>query len=199
MKLFNPKKMKPVLIVFCALLLNACAENNGNENSNGKSGDSLSSANVQDTAAGEYFPVLDFIKSEIRTVDSLPVGIKVYRTEGEKKDSGYLKPEEFHQLTDEFLTPDLETEQFKKMYTESSFYDRSTKTSTFHYETKKEDATILRIDVITSATDTYDKVTSMYFEKISSPDRFLKKLFWKPGQEFSLIEPNKVTRVVWQY
>jgi hypothetical protein len=191
--------MKPVIVVLCALVLYACSENNGKENSNGNSTDSLTSVNTQDTSSGEYFPVLDFIKSEIRTVDSLPVGIKVYRTEGEKKDSGYLKPEEFHQLTDEFLSPDLETDQFKKMYTESSFYDRSTKTSTFHYETKKEDATILRIDVITSATDTYDKVTSMYFEKISSPDRFLKKLFWKPGQEFSLIEPNKVTRVVWQY
>ena len=191
--------MKPVLLVLCALFIYACSDSNGDESSNGNSVDSLSAANAQDSAAGEYFPVLDFIRSEIRTVDSLPVGIKVYRTEGEKKDSGYLKPEEFHQLTDEFLTPELEMDQFKKVYTESSFYDRSTKTSTFHYETKKEDATIRRIDVITSATDTYDKVTSMYFEKIAGPDRFLKKLFWKPGQEFSLIEQNKVTRVVWQY
>jgi hypothetical protein len=199
MKPINPQKMKPVLVVLCFLILSACSENNGNENSNGNGADSLSVANAKDSASGEYFPVLDFIKSEIRAVDSLPVGIKVYRTEGEIKDSGYLKPEEFHQLTDEFLAPELEMDQFKKTYTESSFYDRSTKTSTFHYETKKEDATIRRIDVITSATDTYDKVTSMYFEKLAGPDRFLKKLFWKPGQEFSLIEKNKVTRVVWQY
>jgi hypothetical protein len=191
--------MKPVLVVLCTLILFACSENTRNENPNGDTTDSSSAANGSDTTGGEYFPVLDFIKSEIRSVDSLPVGIKVYRAEGKKKDSGYLKPEEFHQLTDEFLTPELEPDQFKNMYTESSFYDRSSKTSTFHYETKKEDATIRRIDVITSATDTYDKVTSLYFEKLAGPDRFLKKLFWKPGQEFSLIEQNKVTRVVWQY
>ncbi|MGZ5246751.1 MAG: hypothetical protein ACXWV5_06915, partial [Flavitalea sp.] len=77
--------------------------------------------------------------------------------------------------------------------------DKSNKTSTFHYETKKQDAIIRRIDIITSATDTYDKVTSLYFEKVNRQDQELKKLIWKPGQEFRLIEQNKVTRVVWQY
>lgn len=191
--------MKLSLVTFIALLAFACSDNNGNGSSTGNTDDSLALSMAEDSAAEKFFPVLDFMKSEIRSVDSLPVGIKVYITQGEKKDSGYLKPEEFHQLADEFLSPELEREQFKKSYTESSFYDRSTKTSTFHYESIKPDATIRRIDIITSATDTYDKVTSLYFEKKNSQDRFLKKLIWKPGQEFSLIEQNKVTRVVWQY
>lgn len=186
-------------MILCALFAFACSGNNGNDSPAGNTEDSVASQMAQDSAAEKFFPVLDFMKSEVRTVDSLPVGIKVYRTEGEKKDSGYLKPEEFHQLTDEFLTTELESSQFKKNYKESSFYDRSTKTSTFHYEPKNEDATIRRIDVITSSTDTYDKVTSVYIEKINGKEQDLKKLFWKPGQEFNLIEQNKVTRVVWQY
>lgn len=192
--------MKPTLAIFFLLFTFACSENkNGQNGSPEVSEDSLATAMAQDSAAEKFFPVLDFMRAEIRAVDSLPIGIKVYRTEGAKKDSGYLKSAEFHQLTDQFLTPELERERFKKSYKESSFYDRTNKKSTFYYETKSQDATIRRIDIITSATDTYDKVTNVYIEKVNGNQQDLKKLIWKPGQEFSIIEPNKVTRVVWQY
>ncbi|MGZ5253024.1 MAG: hypothetical protein ACXWV4_01515 [Flavitalea sp.] len=194
--------MKFSLVIFCALFAFACSENKKKEHPENSEVNQNASAiqGEKDTTASEsYFPVLDFMKSEISAVDSLPVGIKVYRTVGEKTDSGYLQNAEFHQLSEEFLTPELVTDQFKRTYTESSFYDKSNKTSTFHYETKKQDAIIRRIDIITSATDTYDKVTSLYFEKVNRQDQDLKKLIWKPGQEFRLIEQNKVTRVVWQY
>ena len=62
-----------------------------------------------------FFPVHDYLLSEIRHVDSLPVGIMRYTTTGTHTDSGYIKTEEFHQLAQEFLSPEFEETQFVKI------------------------------------------------------------------------------------
>lgn len=141
------------------------------------------------TAESPYFPVYDFIRNEVEYVDSLPVGIMKFTTVGKKKDSGFIQLEEFHTLAGEFLAPELYAETFKKLFKESSFFDKSNNNATFFYKSDDESSPVKRVDVITQKTEVYDEVKSVYIEKqVQSGDSFfVKKLYWKPKRNFQVI------------
>lgn len=159
--------------------------------------------------AKAYFPVLDFIKSEIRYVDSLPVGIMKYTVENGVTDSTYIKAEEFHQLAQEFVMPELNKETFEKEFSETSFFDNTTQYSSFLYSTSNKDLAVQRIDVLAKPEDVvYNKVKSIYmekhYEKVDSS--ITQKMYWKAAQSFQItteirtIKPEIISRqikVVW--
>jgi hypothetical protein len=162
------------------------------------------------TDTTEYFPVIDYIKSEIRYVDSLPVGIKKYTTINRKTDLTYIKPEEFHRLAGEFLPEELNKEAFQKQFTETSFLDRATQTSTFMYNTKNATLELQRVDVLSSPGEVYDKIKSIYMEKVkrNGDTTIVKKLYWQSGKSFQVniattvdaTNPKmKLVKVVWDY
>jgi len=167
--------------------------------------------NQQDTVAGkkkQFFPVLDFIKSEIKTVDSLPIGIKKYTTVGSRLDSVYIKPEEFDRLAAEFISTDLEPGKFELKYTETSFFDNSTRASSFVYTPVNNQDSIKRVNVLITAGSSYDKVSGVYMEKImlQNDTSIIRKLYWKPGKQFQVNSEIQVSdkspsttkvRVVW--
>ncbi len=88
-----------ILIGFCVLVLLGC-------NSAEKESKFVKSI---DTAQKEksYFPVVDFIRSEIRYVDSLPVAIIKYTTQNGITDSTIINVDQFHRLAEEFIPADL--------------------------------------------------------------------------------------------
>jgi hypothetical protein len=136
----------------------------------------------------EYFPVYDYISTEINNVDSLPVGLKYYRTTDKKTDSGYISHAEFDKLAALFVPAEIKQERFAADFKETSFYDRSSKTSTFMYQPLQTSNAVKRIDIITKATDSYDKVTSIYMESVQTfPDSaILNKMIWKTGNFMQL-------------
>lgn len=157
-----------------------------------------------------YFPVQDYIKSEIRQVDSLPVGIMKYTTgQDGAVDSGYIKHEEFHQLAQEFLSPILERESFEKQYSENSFFDNTTQYASFLYSAIDKSLPVQRIDVLAKPEDVvYNKVRSIYMEKRfeRADSSVIQKLYWKAGQNFQInteirtAKPEVISRqvkVVW--
>ena len=145
----------------------------------------------QDTVRSEeqFFPVESFLRNEIEYVDSLPVGIKKYRTIGNRTDSAYIDPAEFHRLATEFLPPQLKDSALKAHFKESSFFDRSTNYATFLYTAADVQSPLRRIDVVTAKGDVYDEVKSLYMEKNISAGKanFIKKLMWKPKRHFQII------------
>jgi hypothetical protein len=155
-----------------------------------------------------YFPVASFLKSEISYVDSLPVGIKKYTSSGAKLDSAYITPEEFHRLTSEFVTAELEEKKFAADFRETSFLDRATNSATFFYAAKNPANKLKRVDVVTIKGDIYDDVRSLYIEKneIKGDTSIVKKLMWKPQRNFQIISittingqkpKNELVKVVW--
>lgn len=155
--------------------------------------------------ASAYFPVYDFLAGEISYVDSLPVGIMKYVTVGKKKDSSFIKLEEFHELAGEFLGPDLADSAFRKKFVESSFFDKSTNNATFFYKAADTSTQIRRVDIITFKGEVYDEVKSVYIEKesASADTSVVKKLYWKPKRNFQIITvndkkpSNQLVKVVW--
>jgi len=118
--------------------------------------------------AKQFFPILDFLKGEVRYVDSFGAAIKHYITVDGKTDSGYVQINQFRNTMQEFLPAELSKENFEKYYSESSFYDETTQTSTFTYSTKNDDLEFHRIDVLVQGTESYDRVSSIYMEKFTS-------------------------------
>ena len=141
-----------------------------------------------DTTIKEYFPVYDFLSTEISSVDSLPVGLKYYQTINQKTDSGYITHADFDKLAMLFTPVDIKGEKFQTDFKETSFYDRSTKTSTFMYQPLHPSNPVKRIDILTKATDSYDKVTSIYMEaaKDFADSTVLNKMIWKTGRFMQL-------------
>jgi hypothetical protein len=50
-----------------------------------------------------FFPVADYLRSEIRYVDSTPLAIEIYHIQGSKTDSAFIQASAFNQLAKEFL------------------------------------------------------------------------------------------------
>ena len=156
-----------------------------------------------------YFPILDILKSEIRYVDSLPVGILKYSVVNGVSDSTYIKPEQFHELASEFLSPVLTKESFEKEFKETSFFDNTTQYSSFLYSAINETIPVRRVDVLAKPEDVvYNKIKSIYMEKSyeKGDSSVVKKMYWKTGKNFQInteIRTNKpdvytsMVKVVW--
>jgi hypothetical protein len=135
-------------------------------------------------AAKQFFPILDYLRGEVRIVDSSGTAIKRYTVVDGKADSGYIQTDQFKKIVKEFLPAELSKENFEKYYTESSFFDQSTQTSTFTYSTKNDDLEFHRIDVLVQGSASYDKVSSVYMEKFAGDNdsSVIKKVLWKGGE-----------------
>ncbi|MBS1599736.1 MAG: hypothetical protein JST75_16035 [Bacteroidetes bacterium] len=143
----------------------------------------------------EFFPIADYIQSEISYVDSLPLKMMKYVTVNGKRDSGFIKLEDFNILAQEFLPPELkDSAKFEKEFSESSFLDQTTQSLTFTYSTKSDTLQLRRVDVLANRTSGFDKVRSLYMEKnITRNDTtIVKKMYWRAKKSFeivSLIQP----------
>jgi hypothetical protein len=195
--------MKNLLSGFIFLLMIGCNSNTGTQPDPSQNTDTTQKVKA-------YFPVLDFIKSEIRYIDSLPVGIMRYNTRNGVTDSSYIKLEEFHQLANEFLSPVLVKEKFESEFTETSFFDNTTQYASFLYSTTNKKLPVQRVDVLAKPEDVvYNKVKSIYIEKLleKADTSIVQKLYWKAGQNFQIntemrtSKPEVIiitqTKVVW--
>jgi len=142
----------------------------------------------------QYFPVLDYMRGEVRMVDSFATAIRQYVTVNGRTDSGFITPDQFRNIMQEYLSADLSKENFERYYMESSFFDEGTQTSTFTYSTKNDELEVHRVDVLVQGTETYDKVSSIYLEKFSANDdsSVIKKVLLRNGA--SVVINSEVTK-----
>jgi hypothetical protein len=137
----------------------------------------------------DYFPVLDFLKGEIAYVDSFPLKIVQFRSAQGHKDSSIIQSAAFGELAKEFLSPALEKQAFEKDFTESSFLDQTSQSLTFTYSTKNDQIDVQRVDVLASPSLGFDKVKSIYIEKVirSKDSSVVEKMYWKSRSNFQII------------
>ena len=136
----------------------------------------------------DYFSVADYIKGEINTIDSLPVGILKKTIKASKKDSAFIERQEFRALARVFTDPALEKAALEAKYAEHSFMDQTTGYYTFTYEPTASDAPYQRIDVLVRPGETYSKVKSIYMAKSSSQNdtTINERFYWKANNSFSI-------------
>jgi hypothetical protein len=163
---------------------------------------------AKDSASTLFFPVGDYLETEILYVDSTPLAVKRYTIQKERTDSAYIQPAEFNTLAREFLLPEFKDGSFQKNYTETSFVDKSTHSATFTYSTTDKTLPLQRVDVITVPGVRANKVKSIYIQKIirTGDTAVVKKLYWRAGRNFQILTRTNVpgmpsvekqVRVVW--
>jgi hypothetical protein len=157
----------------------------------------------------DYFPVRDYLESEIATIDSTPYKLVEYNIQNGKTDSALITAPEFNRLAGSFLVPDLDSTRFESRFEENSFMDQSTNLLSFTYSTKDTSYGLRRVDVLATPDPTgADRVKSIYLETSAfrADSLMLTKMYWNAGKSFSIIyisQPphgeavTRQTRVVW--
>lgn len=185
-----------VFIAMAAFLLHACQSGRGKNET------------PKQTGKKNFFPVADYIRSEINYVDSLPLGIVKYSINNNRTDTSYIQAAAFDQLAKEFMCEELKPDVFENEFTETSFIDQTTQSTTLTYSTKNDKLQLYRVDVIATAGEGSNNVSSIYLEKAFKKDDTLiiKKLLWKTRKSFQIVtskqfsnkshEPEQL-KVVW--
>ncbi len=145
-----------------------------------------------DSTQKNFFPVADYLREEIRYVDSTPMALLKTTRWNDRTDSSFVRPDEFHRIAGEFLLPDLEKEPFEKKFSENSFMDRTTGYLNFTYSALNKDLPLQRVDVVaipaTTATGA-TQVKSIFLQtSASSGDTLIiKKMLWTAKKNLLII------------
>jgi hypothetical protein len=194
------------LVVFCltGLLFGACVNHN---QATTTTKDSLAEADST-TQKNNFFPVADFLETEILAVDSAPLALCKYVVSKNQKDSAFISVPAFNTLARQFLPPELRDSGLEKNFTESSFADRATRSINFTYSPLNKNTPLQRVDVMTMAGPRAQEVRSIYLEKnrVAGDSVIVQKLLWRAKHSFQIITLTRVkggppieeqVRVVW--
>jgi len=142
-----------------------------------------------DSAKDTFFPVANYLESEILHIDSTPLALMKYTSQGTRRDSGYIQVPEFNLLAKQFLVPELINGSFEKDFAESSFMDKTTESITFTYAPRNGDPSLKRLDVLAEPGTTSNKVKSIYLERsFTTGDTLVRqRLYWKAGRNFQIV------------
>lgn len=81
-----------------------------------------------------FFPVTEYIKGQLKQMDSLPITpLKIIDHNG-KQDSVWMKKENIREFAEPFLHPGIDSLNFKNLFAEKSFLDQTLNAFTFSYD-----------------------------------------------------------------
>lgn len=81
-----------------------------------------------------FFPVTEYIRGQLKEIDSLPVTpLKIINDNG-REDSIWMKKEDIRPFAEPFLHPEIDTSNFKDLFSEKSFLDQTIDAFTFSYD-----------------------------------------------------------------
>lgn len=81
-----------------------------------------------------FFPVTDYIRGQLKEIDSLPVTPLKILIDNGRQDSMWMKKEDIRPFAEPFLHPEIDTSNFKDLFTEKSFLDQTINAFTFSYD-----------------------------------------------------------------
>lgn len=159
---------------------------------------------VEDTT--HYFQTSEVINKDIRELDSVPYYIYKLTTTNGKTDSGAVKTAAFKEMAQQFLQPDITSDQMKNKYKESIFEDRTLGGITFNYTALNKELEVQSVDILLK--DDGETVKNIFIKKYYNygDSSAIEQLSWKPEQRFQIVrsvklkdgsENNYQTLVVW--
>lgn len=166
----------------------------------------------QDPEKKPSFPVMSYIKSQIKAVDTSLFSIrKITIYDSTHSDTAFLRREQFRDAAKEFLElPDLAEKKYSERFTETRFYDEELNRVIFSVKPIKPDEEEIKNQevLITPNIATGDKVRNIIINKvINNKDGYLEKQFlWQVDQSFQITtttqapgEPEKTitVKVLW--
>src|SRR6185312_43537 len=121
------QKLFAVVVPFFIIFFTACSGKKSN----------TASTNIP-VQTENIFPVTDFLKGQLRVIDSSGVTpLKIISVNG-KTDSVWLKREDIRRNATPFLTPVIDSANMYSLFSEKSFLDQTINAFTFSYDPKKK-------------------------------------------------------------
>jgi hypothetical protein len=136
---------------------------------------------IDSTPKNNFFPVADYLETEILDVDSTPVALVCYRTSNNRTDSAFISPPEFNTLALQFLPSEIRDGALERNFTESSFVDKTTGSMTFSYSPIDKNNALQRVDVQTAQGSRAQEVKNIYMEIRRKTGDSL--IVWDKGEE----------------
>ena len=145
----------------------------------------IQQASKDSTESQTFFPVTQFIKAQLKDIDSMPITPLKIITYNGKTDSSWLKKEDIRSFAQPFLHPEIDTTNFTSLFKQRSFLDQTINAITFSYDPIGELPDTLEL----KRWDVYidpqkNGITRIYIVKEKSNNGILQtmQLIWKSNK-----------------
>jgi hypothetical protein len=169
------------LLPACGLLIAFCSCGSGEQN--------------KPKADKAFFPVNAQILTDLKTLDSLPLAVFRYRTEGGHTDTTIVTKQELRDAAKLILDADITGVKISEGYTETVYMDQSINSVTMSYVPSDKNLPVRKVDVFLEPEN--DRMKQVYVESFgadSGDSTVLRKMLWSPGHYYqvtTLIGTNK--------
>ena len=133
-----------------------------------------------------YYPVNDYIRRQIKDVDTTPYYLYRRQVVGGKKDSSIVSRADFDSAIKAFLLPDLEGNLLRQNFSEVVFDDESTNSITLTYTPKNKTGIIQNVSVLLNKED--QSVKWIFINTLNSvgDSTVIQRFSWKGNESCSL-------------
>lgn len=160
---------------------------------------------TSDTA--RFYPVNDYLRQQIKKVDSAAQLIYRLTVENGKTDSVVISKPQFDSLASNFLQYDISDKNNHKYYHENVFMDETTGSYTFNYTSLNSNLPLQSVDILLDTADNHVKRIFITRGDNTGPLPVTEKMGWKNDNSFYI---NRITEngsntslqqntVVWLY
>lgn len=138
-----------------------------------------------------YFSVVDYLKAEVKKMDTLPLHFKKIITVADKSDTSSITKEEFHNYAKNFLNlPDIASVEKMDDYNETNDFDEILNNVLLIY-TPKEDEDEVRNETVMMLPDeqgnTHVKTIIVTTAKSNDKESIEKNMTWHTDKRFQIV------------
>src|SRR4051794_23659522 len=126
-----------------------------------------------------YYPINDYIRQQVKLVDSIPYYVYRVLVVNGKRDSTTISRPVFDSLVQQFIVPELEEGSLRKNFSESVYVDESTNSVTLTYTPKDSNANVQNAMVLLDTTAHNVKWTFINMLQNKGDSTILQKIGWK--------------------
>ena len=126
-----------------------------------------------------YYPINNYIRQQIKAVDTTPYYLYYLRIANNRKDSATISRPVFDSLIRRFILPELETGALKKNFTESVYEDESTSSFTLTYMPKINTSVVQSAMVLLDTATQHVKWIFINTLQNTGDSTVIQKIGWK--------------------
>jgi hypothetical protein len=172
-------KIKVLTIGFFAFIGSLLSCNNN------AAGDSVPETSVQNTDTSKFYPVKDFLQSQIQDLSSIPYFIyELHKEDNKAQDSSLVTATELAAYTGKFTAYDINDPALKPQFKESVFFDASLGTLTLSYSTKATNVPLKDVEVLMDENSKEVKMIFMSFQTSYTDSVVFERLGWEKNKSF---------------
>ncbi|MFN5478379.1 MAG: hypothetical protein ACK48G_00240 [Chitinophagaceae bacterium] len=146
----------------------------------------LAFAGCKESEQEPYFPLSNYLEAELQSIDSLPVAIIHYRTEGNESDTSIFEKVTFRKMVNGLLLDSVDSSIFSSQFTETVMEDVANELVTLSYVAQTSEQALKNIDIYVNARSS--RVKRIYAERTETTPavEIKRKMLWTPGKEWKI-------------